>query len=140
MPTCWIIEQGDYSDYRVVGIFTTRENAERALKFIKHNNNHYDTSEITERQLDPCIAELNTGLQQFVIRIDHGQGSTKTLVEESTALEASDYHYKLRSIYFVFARDQDHALKIATERHAQYLATKEGTSPCPTGATPICRF
>ena len=125
MPTCWIIEQGSYSDYHVVGIFSTRENAERALKFIKRDGDYYDEPEITERQLDPCIAELNTGLQQFCIRIDHEQGSTTTLVE-STALEAIDYHHPNSSIYFVFARDQDHALKIATERHAQYLATKEG--------------
>jgi hypothetical protein len=32
--TVWVIEQGSYSDYRVVGVFTSRENAKRVADAI----------------------------------------------------------------------------------------------------------
>jgi len=25
---CWVVEQGEYSDYRVVGVFTSKANAQ----------------------------------------------------------------------------------------------------------------
>lgn len=30
----WVIEQGEYSDYRVVGVYSSRENAERIAEKI----------------------------------------------------------------------------------------------------------
>ena len=122
MSKCWIIEQGCYSDYRVVGIFTTKENAEQALAFLLSdgNNYHYNEPEIVERCLDPCIQGLNEGLTQFGVRIT----KDGTAVTVTHAIDAEDFHWTIGSYYNIWARNEAHAIKIASERHVQYLAEK----------------
>ena len=65
MSMCYIIEQGSYSDYRVVGIFSTKDKAEQALEYMK--SGECEEPKITERRLDPGISQLNEGLTQFQI-------------------------------------------------------------------------
>ena len=66
----WVIERGEYSDYqstwlrhyyRVVGVFSSRENAERALAEI-YGSDPWGRPEISEWPLDPGIDALNEGL------------------------------------------------------------------------------
>ncbi len=121
MTKCFIIEQGSYSDYRVVGIFTTRENAERGLAYIQ-NADHYDEPTIDERELDPAIDGLNQGLTQFRVHI----GEHKTECRIITGLDEDEYHWNnpdQTSSYPVWARTPDDAIKIAAERHAIYQST-----------------
>jgi hypothetical protein len=120
MPTCWIIEQGEYSDYRVVGIFTTRENAEQALAYMKDPKNHYEEPTISERVLDPAIAELNQGLSQFCVRmLNNGELTVYTKKE----LDLKDITWNRGACYYTWAKDEQHAIKIAAERHAQHQLT-----------------
>ena len=120
MPTCWIIEQGSYSDYRVIGIYSTKENAEHALAYIKKDP-HGEEPYIDERHLDPAITELNEGLIQFSIRMLFNGEVTINLRRD---LESKDITWKDGACYNIWARDRDHAIKIAAERFAQYSAER----------------
>lgn len=120
---CWIIEQGCYSDYRVVGIFSTKENAEKALAHMKQKEfSDYDEPEINERFLDPCIEELNQGLFQFEVRIT--KEGIEVLIKKE--IDAEDFHWTVGDYYNVWARDEAHAIKIASEKHTRHLAEKAG--------------
>lgn len=110
MISVWIIEQGEYSDYCVVGIFSTKENADQICAEI--NKTEYSEAEVKERPLDPAINELRQGLRQFMVhRFPELKAKpTTSLIVESFAQKA----YAL-----VWARDEPHAIKIAAERFAQ---------------------
>lgn len=121
MPKCWIIEQGEYSDYHVVGIFSTEENAKHVMERIKQTYK-YDRPYITERSFDPGIAELNEGLNHYCVRwIDAVMD-----VAISTDAEDEDCHWDNGHIYMVWAANDQAAIKIAAERHTQYLAQLAG--------------
>ena len=51
MTTVWVIETGEYSDYRVEGVFSTKERAEAV--------NAKVGGEVSEWPLDPAFNELN---------------------------------------------------------------------------------
>ena len=123
MKKCWIIEQGCYSAYRVVGIFTTKENAEKQMARIKWGG-EYDQPSIEERWLDPGVDELNQGLSQFIVIFD----GAETTVKSYNSVESDDYHWMKGSSYTVWAESDQAAIKIAAEKHAQYKASQEGIS------------
>ena len=121
MKKCWIIEQGCYSDYRVVGIFSSEENAEKQMARIKWHG-EYDQPSIKERWLDPGIDELNQGLFQYTVRFD----KDGTSVKSANDIEFDEYHWTTGSSYTVWAENDQAAIKIAAEKHAQYKASQEG--------------
>lgn len=56
MDKVWIVEQGEYSDYSVLGIFSTKENAELVAEDInKDTDRYYDIASVRECTLDPGI-------------------------------------------------------------------------------------
>lgn len=126
---CWIIEQGEYSDYRVVGIFSTEENAKKAASSF---TDEYDTPTIVERLLDPGIAELNEGLLLFSAFLNGEDWSIRKISfsrdpQDEERHYTPNAHYKNpRHSYILWARDASHALKIASERHTQWLASEAG--------------
>jgi hypothetical protein len=122
-PTkCWIIEQGSYSDYRVVGIFTTLAYAEQALAYM-NTKEQWDTPEIAERVLNPAVTELNEGLKQYTV----------TFCDEDVVCKPNiglDYDVDSQRIrngnicyrFHLWARDPNGAIKIGAERRAQLQA------------------
>jgi hypothetical protein len=73
MASVFVIEQGSYSDYHVVGVFSTRENAETVLAALKAaTESYYDTPGIAEWPLDPAIDALRAGLKRYTRA--HAQG------------------------------------------------------------------
>lgn len=132
----YVIEQGEYSDYHVVGVFSTRENAERILTIINGSENHYYKAEIAEWELDPTIKELNAGLNPYRVVMDYF-GKTERCEE----IEHPMYDDQLRvwgrtkAAFWeheinvsdavagtVWAADEKHAIKIANEYRAQQIA------------------
>ena len=63
MTTVYVLTDGKYSDYGIIGIFSTREKAE---EYVKENNDgphpgwwtRYSTDRIEEWDLDPCKAQV----------------------------------------------------------------------------------
>lgn len=121
MTSCWIIEQGQYSDYRVVGIFSTKENAELVLNYYRSGcDDDWDTPIITERQLDPALTELNAGLIQYIVIVRQLNGGNHVEVREGKpSLGDDEMKWSGGQLYNIWATDKDHAVKIAAERDAQ---------------------
>lgn len=132
----WAIEMGSYSDYHIVGVFSSKENAEM---IVSKMDMKYETPNIVEWEVDPSIAELNANMKQFKI-IMRKDGST----EKTTELDFFD-EYDLCSSYdvwertkagayshdpqqfpdvlncTVWARDTEHAIKIVNEVRLQWV-------------------
>ena len=138
MMQVWIIEQGCYSDYRVVGIYSTQENAQRVCDLI-NKKEPYEEASVVFRKLDPCIEEMNEGLIQFYVMMDWS-GDVESC-KESSCIDPDDdglscwgrtkvrwqRNQKKNDCVRggVWAKDTTHAIKIANEYRAQQIAHGE---------------
>lgn len=122
----WVIEQGEYSDYHVVGIFSSKENAEKVLSIIEPS---YDPPKIVEYKLDPGVEELNQGLTPYSVLME-ANGDTvhveKYLVYDfNSTPKFSILRTIKRILAIVFATSETHAVKIVNERRIQMIANGE---------------
>lgn len=134
--TIWVLEQGEYSDYRVRGVFSSKANAERVRDSVK--TSEYDEITLAEWTLDPIVAELDKGYTLWrVLMLRDGA------VEECDQRQPASYNfeghvwlwprstapaYAGRGIpdaldATVWAKDAKHAVKIANEKRTQMVAS-----------------
>jgi hypothetical protein len=130
MKTVYILTEGSYSDYRIVATFSTKELAEEAQK-------HCPNSDIEEYELDALkIPEHPPGHTAWVVNINvktnaiNGTGQQTSLGGYFEPMEEY-YEYAGRfSEYNNFvvkcwARDKEHAEKIALDKYYQWKWEKE---------------
>ena len=128
----FIVTAGCYSDYHIVGVYETREQAEQLAATLRESN-------VEEHPLNPFLPELNKGLFIFFVEMK-ANGDTLQVKREESKPGEWDYDYKLTStlepiqvwktragddlVYNkrVFARDEKHAVKIMNELRVQALA------------------
>jgi len=127
----FVIEDGEYSGYHVVGVFSTRLNAERILAIETG-----DSPQIVEWDLDPGIKELNKGLIPFEIQMDYfGEilnCASKEYYDNNDSLRVwkkttSIFNKKNQNVSdvvtgTVWAKNKKHAIKIANEYRSAQIA------------------
>lgn len=127
MTKIWSVEEGEYSSYGIVAVFSTRENAEIALAFYnKGKDVSYRQAWIEERELDPSIENIRAGLLLYCVSFFAKSGVRSSLRTEHIENDSLDSHGKYGSNYYVWSKDELSAVKIAAERHAQWRATQAG--------------
>ena len=134
----WTIESGQYSDYRVDGIFSTRENAEAVAAKLTSEGKGWHDYRIEERELDPGVEGLREGYGCFVVWMLR-DGTVESVRQWEWDISDSTPEVWRRSQApinqgknvpdclntTVFARDEQHAIKIANEQRAQLIANNE---------------
>jgi hypothetical protein len=133
----WVIEEGSYSNYRVVGVFSSRKNAEVVAKALKSG---YDNPTIACWALDPIIEELSKGLRQHLVLMLRDGTVERIGATELTSYEISGSAsiwrrssapaYKGKGVpdclqATVWAKDEKHAVKIANEIRGRMIANGE---------------
>jgi len=145
MTKVYVVTSGEYSDYRIRGIFTTEEAANRYKESVGS-----DANDIGEWELDTpnlkigyvyyCVdMYLETGEAFNVCRVDPDDEDRVRkhyeplpgermyeLVARRNELPANVYRA------FVWARSDEHAIKVANERRTYYLATGQIANPSQT--------
>lgn len=136
MKSVWVIEQGQYSDYRVVGVFSSRENAELVAKEINAGET-WDKATLAERPLDPVVDDLNAGRKQYRVHMLK-DGTTERaerygLVGYDIAGEVEVWRRSNAPAYrgkgipdvlvgTVWADSDEHAIKIMNEHRTRMIA------------------
>jgi hypothetical protein len=127
MPTCYAITEGNYSAYSVIAVFTTRELAEAELP--KYGSD----AEIEEFPLDPVVPPAPAGMTGFCCfekrtrflnnyRVDVVEMQQYT-IGMVVPIPSSD-----NLCIYVWARDAQHAIKIASEKFTRYRAIQAGAA------------
>lgn len=144
--TIYLLAEGSYSDYKVLAAFTTREKAEAIRKLSDYSTEHggpfNDLNEVEEVPLDPdAISSAPPGYCWWrARRYDDGQilacacPTWKRMESDPPDLyEPSPFEYSFATPtrrhglrVYVCARDQDHAVKVASELFTQYDARQAG--------------
>jgi hypothetical protein len=133
MATCYAITEGEYSDYKVLAVFSTKELAERELP-------KYGTAqcpaEIEEFPFDPEVPAPPAGMAGFYCGTDfHGSVFANAKTPHEMAKMAKNGNIGdvrpagLREKEYcvtLWARNEEHAIKIAAERFARQKAIDAG--------------
>jgi hypothetical protein len=139
VSTIFAIEKGEYSDYRVVGIYSTKEVAEKVCDAINVNED-WGKATVSEWPLDPAVDALNAGHSMHRVLMRRDGTVEECRRQDITSYEvAGECHIWRRSTApayrgkgvpdvlqaTVWAEDTQHAIKIVNERRGQMIAMGE---------------
>lgn len=128
----WVIEDGKYSDYGVLGVFSTEQHAQLARQRVGGT--------IAKWPLDPRVHEMRQGYKQY--RVQMLRNGDVTQCKEKCQIKDLDVRNDIsileysRSRYYeqhppvppdcmdatVWAKDETHAIKIVNEYRTQWIA------------------
>lgn len=119
----FVVTSGEYSDFKISGIYSSKEKAEWARKLFATEN------QIEEWELD-SIPIHPSGMILFKVRMDKNG-----TVRDCYIVDASDKWNQwfpaaevMAVDFIVWARDIEHAIKIANEKRTQLIASGEWTT------------
>jgi len=123
MTSIYVLTEGDYSDYHILGVYSTKELAKEAQFLFKD-------SDIEEYDLDN-IPEHPPGMSAWYVRISDGKlddiyTTQVSPFDQTGPRELECEYHKGETAYFVYcwAVDEDHAEKIALDKYYQHQAWK----------------
>jgi hypothetical protein len=125
MAKVYMVSRGSYSDYRILGIYSTQEKADRALEV-------YAADEIEEVELD-AIPETPPGMLAWWVDMTEA-GDIKQGPHRRDPLDDVHTSWRMalgyadvppRAFFDVWARDADHAAKVAADKRKELMATGE---------------
>lgn len=135
MTSVWVVEQGSYSDYSVLGVFSTEEGARLVADKINTVKLRYqDEATVAEWPLDPLVEELRAGRDCFSIIMERdGTCSVNKpgwLFGAGDRLELGRSNWDSKGLRVAlwgncWATDEAHAAKIANERRTELIASGE---------------
>ena len=134
MKTIYILTEGDYSDYHIVATYSTKELAEEA-------QNHCPNSDIEEYELDALeIPEHPPGHTAWSVNINAKTNAIHWVYQQTSLggyFEPKENYYEYGGInreingelsafiVHCWARDKEHAEKIALDKFYQWKWEKE---------------
>jgi hypothetical protein len=133
MPTCYVITRGSSADYEVCAVYTTRAKAEQNIRVYGQD------AEIEEYSLDHDFPQCPAGMRGYkVIEAPSGKLDSLLWTEDEMRREyvgavevlndwRTDSTGKRLKIH-IWAADESHAIKIASEKFAQYRAIQAGVA------------
>ena len=111
----YVITKGAYSDYHIVAVVLDKQRAEEIVKAV--SDSEWSFAQIEEYDTD-------TFATQYAYSISYYGRRWYANIDEYTDHQ-SNHIYNDHS-FLVFAKDKDHAIKIAQDMRAEYLAKKKG--------------
>lgn len=123
MDKAYVITSGDYSDYRIDGVFSSKEKAEDFIKMFKGH-----AMDIEEWDLDP-LGQDYKGKKAYFVRMAKDGTTLRVDIEDSsygfTHCNRDGFSIDKDMFTHVIAKDVRHAVKIANERRTALIANNE---------------
>jgi hypothetical protein len=145
MTTVWVVEEGEYSDYRVVGVFTSQANAQQIADAINGGAAKYAKATVAEWALDPAIeapGKAHAVAGGYARRWNRGtvralgdqrvraSGLCANVAPTAPAFRGNpDKPDILQAL--IWAKDDTHAVKITNEHRARMIASGEWDADTP---------
>lgn len=135
--TIYVVTSGEYSGYSINALFSTRELAEAYCAAVSESRKGsiYATPEIEEWALDEFSDRWREGLAPYCIEMLrdgtlHWLSPASAIESRSRICQCPDrgkgWPAKVTALYsIVWAKDREHAVKIANERRTQMIALGE---------------
>lgn len=119
--TIYILTEGEYSDYHIIGAYSSMELANEAKVL-------YPNSEIEEYNLD-IIPEHPPGMVAWIVVIKNDNLNYSSQISPTDLSE--DFHFPYHSNFnqsniYMWATNKEHAEKIALDRYYKHKAQESG--------------
>lgn len=119
----YVITKGSYSDYHICAVSTNQKNAEKLQKIF---SDKWDQAMIEEYESDQYLTETESGMELYKCVT----GKDGTILADMSIINLDymdDYDFQVRYlankyIVYVWAKDSEHAKKIATDKIAEFKA------------------
>lgn len=128
--TVYIVTEGDYSDYHIEAVFQSREQAVAYVE--KHIGRSWYPFRIEEYEMDASAPR--TDKQMYEVTYINGRWTIEptddALYAEPRFREVESWVDDKQYVCYmtVFAKDKEHALKIASDEFARLKAEREGVA------------
>ena len=120
MSKVYVLSNGCYSDTHIVGVFSTRANAEMAAQIFTHD------ASVDEYELDVYVEEMRRDERLYFVRLGRETGALLEADLEDSSYGAFDTNVGLdinKNLYMrVWAPNKEHAIKVASDRRRMFLA------------------
>ena len=124
--TAYVLTEGDYSDYKVIGVYSTKELAEEAKILWPYSDvESFPLDDIPEHPPGMYFwhgcADKHVGAKEPEYRVAKAGPS-------ETSRQGTELKYGNRLLFRVdfWAADENHALKILQDKYHQHMAEKAG--------------
>lgn len=130
-PTVYLASSGSYSEYGVRGVFSSKENAEKFMAALPGD----DWNDVENFTLDAGVSQSDAGLLSLRVAMDAATGDGAWVERDSCPsgkVDPGRFYAAHRGrpvrafVVSVWARDEEHAVKIANERREMLLAQSPG--------------
>ena len=114
----YVITKGCYSDYRIVGVSLDKKRAKEIAKAVDDSKESW--------LYEARVEEYDTDLLATCLRyhVSYIQGRWEAGADDYDEHQ-TNYMYNEKS-FVVYAKDEEHAIKIAQDMRAEYLAKQKG--------------
>ncbi len=113
----YVITKGCYSDYHIVGVCLDKKKAKEIAEAVSEEPRSLYEAYVEEYDTDDFVA----GFRYYVNYVD---GIWCAGIDDYDE-HRSNYAYSDKS-FIVYAKDKEHAVKIAQDMRAEYLAEQKG--------------
>ena len=129
----YIITKGDYSSYHICAVSTDKKNAETLRKAF---SDRWDEARIETYESDEFLTEIENGFKLYDCSMKEDGDMSITIFESSIDYYIDSANFKVKKYkkgymapgygVYVWAKDKDHARKIAADKIAEFKAKEEG--------------
>lgn len=118
--TAYVLLNGSYSDEHIVAVFSSMELASAAAQIFT------DEAHIDEFEIDACAEDMRQSRIPYFVRLSRETGDTMDVhceVSSYGAFSSAVLEDVNKNLYTqCWASDDKHAIKIASDRRAEFLA------------------
>lgn len=129
MKIIYAVTSGEYSSYSIDGIYDSKELAELAIGSAKWNDKKsYNEYMIEEFILNPNVLEIQNGLLPFQVSMNKNGNTNYVGIETFVNVKSHiDNIFKTIGGFMIYcyAKNKEHAVKIANEKRIQLIANNE---------------
>ena len=123
----YIVERGEYSDREVVGVFSSREKAVAFIEFDIKKEQYQDAYSICDMIIDePKVTSDNDMFDVFLKRGIWSAKKTNNMGWRERGTLRKGYFSIGNMSGVFFAKDKDHAIKMAQDAYAKMKAEENG--------------
>ena len=124
----YLITAGEYSDYHIIAVFDNYRLAKNFVDSFKKDGYSCDHPRIETWRLNPYKDQLDTKRKPFFVTIDkHGDTTRceKDVSYDGFGDNGISFTFDKKINVHCFAKDKQHAIKIANEKRTQILAINQ---------------
>ena len=124
----YVVTAGQYSEYHIMAVFTSQHVADKYVETVNGGGDVY--AEVEEWEVDVLAPAVRGNLKPYLVQIKVESADVEKVVHTHWFRWGQEPSVSIASLYpqtmivRCYAKDEQHAAKIAMEKRAEWLANE----------------